>query len=133
MEKRNWREAKLPQWVKDSIVDETDALELITALAWPTEAKPTPLFWGVGYGQVAGKPESGKFWAPQGGSFEPVELEISMESGSARIVNRSANSQIYSQRFFRTKHEAELANLWSKCEEFAKDLRKIRRRLKDNG
>ena len=59
---RNWRDAKIPQWVKDSIATEMAQWELTAALSWPTEPKPQPLpfHWG-GYDRLHGEALSERF------------------------------------------------------------------------
>ena len=56
-DQRNWRDAKIPQWVKDAVNAESKALRLTAALAWPQEARPTPLpfRWGD-YDTLKGTP-----------------------------------------------------------------------------
>ena len=66
-EPKNWRDAKMPQWVRDAIDDERSQQALFAALAWPRESRPTPLpfQWG-GYDMLKGAPSEGLFWRAEG-------------------------------------------------------------------
>jgi hypothetical protein len=57
---RDWRDAKIPQWVKDAVADEMKAVEMRAALSWPTEGKPQPApFRWLGYDRETGEPVEG--------------------------------------------------------------------------
>ena len=127
-EKRNWRDAKIPQWVKDSIAEEIDQWELTAALSWPTEPKPQPVFWGAGYGQVGGTPEAGEFWRKRG-SWEPEKVTVTLASTRPKVIG-SDGSISTGEVFFRSKEDAHLHTLWEQCEAYAKELVKLRRRLR---
>lgn len=127
-EKRNWRDAKIPQWVKDSVQADLEAYEVTAALSWPTEPKPQPVFWGSGYGQVRGTPEEGTFWR-QHGAWDPVQVSVMM--GATRpIIDGSKESIRTGEMFFRSEHDARLYVLWDRCEQYAKELAKLRWRLR---
>lgn len=129
-EERNWRDAKMPQWVKESIAAEMKASELTAALSWPTEIKPQPVFWGTGYGQVGGSPESGDFYMPIGGG-DCQAVTVKCTTYSVKIVaERGSESITQFQSFFRTEHDARLFALWERCENAAKDLAKMRSAMK---
>lgn len=135
-EERNWREAKIPQWVKDSIEKEAMSWQLTAALSWPTEAKPAPLpfRWGA-YDYLLGEAREGVFWSP----CDAYPIHIKSNDGkhgetwqkwafSRDGENWSTN--IRRGPLFETEHDARLYALWEKCEEFAKVLMHMRGEVK---
>jgi len=132
MEERTWRDAKLPQWVKDSMQAETQAWELTAALSWPTEAKPNPVsFWWGDYDRLEGQPQEGVFWSPL--TSEAVHIKRnaghgdSWKSWAFSRNGKDWSTSVHRGPLFDNEHDARLYALWLKCEEFASKLMKLRR------
>lgn len=138
---RNWRDAKIPQWVKDSIAEEIAQWELTAALSWPTEPKPEPLpfHWG-GYDRLHGEAQSGTFWkAHWGGEQGSVtKVHIKRNEGEAEPKWQSWifssdgekwSTSVVRGTLFPSEHEACLWLLWEACEAYAKKLTSLRRRM----
>ena len=133
-EERTWRDAKIPQWVKDSIEAETLAQRLHAALSWPTEAKPTPLPFGwASYDRQYGDPVSGIYWDDRAS-----ELHIKENDGSGGIgwqkwlFSRDGNrwsTSICRGPLFTSQRDAYLHMLWVECERSANVLMNIRDNL----
>ena len=133
---RTWRDAKLPQWVNDSILSDMREWELTAALAWPTEAKPAPLpfQWGD-YDRCYGEPREGVFWSPGGGS--PIHIKQNAgkhgekwKSWAFSYDGEKWGTTIKRGPLFDNEHDARLYALWCKCEEFAEVLLRMRRNMK---
>jgi hypothetical protein len=131
-DQRNWRDAKLPQWVKDSIEAETRALRLTAALAWPKEAKPEPLpfQWG-GYDRLIGDPVPGKYWRPGNAAHPGCEVQIRKRGADDPEWKPwmfkggdigAWSSNVIRGPLFATEREAKIYRLWLICEECAEKL-----------
>ena len=128
-DQRNWRDAKIPQWVKDAVNAESKALRLTAALAWPQEARPTPLpfRWGD-YDTLKGTPSEGVFWGTDG----IVHIRKSSDPRSSWQFSRDGerwSSQKQRGPIFLTKRDATLNKLWDACETYASNLDAIRVKL----
>lgn len=137
MEDRNWRDAKLPQWVKDSIAAELRANQLTAALSWPTEAKPEPLpfRWGD-YDRLIGEPRDGMFWSVAHG-VEPVHIKANRgqhgqtwKDWAFSDDGEQWHTTVRRGPLFETERDARLYHLWSECEAAAKKLLKLRAKMK---
>lgn len=142
---RNWRDAKLPSWVKESIAEDMQQMALKAALAWPTEAKPEPLpfQWGD-YDLTTGNPIPGSYWVVSiGKHVEAFDLAISadlQDDDKSKLIKRNKwafrskeigkwSSCVIRGPLFASEHEARLYRLWLLCEEAAKTLKKARENL----
>lgn len=137
MENRNWRDAKIPNWVKDSIADEFAALKLTAALAWPTQAKPEPVpfRWGE-YDRVIGEPHPGTYWQARwnsyGGSVDKVRIKKndgsrpSWKAWAFSGDGENWHTSIPRGHLFATEDDARLSPLWLACEDCAQKLMKLR-------
>jgi len=131
-EQRNWRDAKIPQWIKDDVNAESQALRLTAALAWPKEARPTPapFQWG-GYDNLKGVPSEGVFWGDDG----VVHIRKgTREKGSYSDWQFSRDGERWADHktrgpLFLTERDATLNKLWDACEECAGKLAAIRAKL----
>lgn len=132
-EERTWRDAKVPQWAKDSIADELRAHQLTAALAWPTEAKPEPLpfQWG-GYDRLIGEPREGSFWRIDGRYVGAVHIRKTngWRSWEFSSDGREWSTSVRRGPLFESEHEACLYQLWCECERFAGELLALRGRMK---
>lgn len=149
-EHRNWRDAKIPQWVKDSILAESAAMELSAALSWPTEAKPKPLpfQWGE-YDRVIGKPSPGRYWSISGPNYIvafDLDLAANVEGDEKtnltrwktwafRDLTRSSSpmwaSTVILGPLFASERDARLYALWLECEASAHKLMNMKRKLSE--
>jgi hypothetical protein len=140
MDDRNWREAKLPKWVQDSIEAEMRQTALTAALSWPSEAKPEPLpFRWVEYDMLRGPATEGVFWAEDARKLEirkrdnvPPEMIRLGDMGYGEWVFRVGDApqfvgQIVRGYLFASEHEARLWRIWKACEKFAAELLALRR------
>ena len=140
---RDWREAKIPQWVKDGIDADLAQYRLTVALSWPTEAKPEPLpfEWG-GYDHLQGVPVPGRYWAASQHEFSrgfdlqsiknlDVDFGVHKWKGWAfrRIGESDWQTSPYRGPLFATERDANLYALWLACEEYAKKLAQLRSRI----
>lgn len=131
---RNWRDAKIPQWAKDSVQHEIDAYRLTAALSWPREAKPEPLpfQWGE-YDRFTGDPVPGTYWtgriSPNGG--EVVRVRIKLNNGEHHPAWKlwafstdggRWTSDVTRGPLFKSEAEAMLYVRWTACENFARIL-----------
>ena len=139
-DQRNWRDAKVPQWVKDSIAADLAAYKLTAALSWPTEARPAPLpfQWGP-YDMLSGTMQDGVFWSPNvhGLRFEIRKRENINPDDLGRNV-MPHDKVLFRTEFgkfdrtpmrgplFATRREAQLYQLWTLCDECAKTLMQVR-------
>lgn len=148
MDERNWRDAKIPQWVKDAVAKEQEALEITAALSWPTEAKPAPMpfRWGE-YDSLKGEVQEGIFWICHHSHVQKLEIRFrdNLKEGE---IDRSRYPQYKKVAFkvgddergfttdvqrgpiFATEHDAWIFLLWNKCEEAAKKLMKLREKAR---
>jgi len=140
MDNRNWRDAKIPQWVKDSIAAENRATELRAALSWPTESKPEPLpfRWGD-YDILHGTPREGVFWSTSFDFERPSVSKIHIkENDGGNGYKKWAFSRdgekwgtsVHRGHLFETERAARLWLLWAACENYAAKLVNIRLGLK---
>lgn len=142
-EQRKWRDAKMPQWVKDSIEAEIASRKLTAALSWPTEVKPTPISfsWGA-YDKLTGEPAPGRYYTTTSGTG-PTTFELD-HSKNVQFKNevRSYREWAFNSNdyigwttavvrgpLFDNERDARLYMLWLKCEEFAKALMWLKDRL----
>lgn len=141
-DQRNWREAKMPQWVKDSIAEELKAVQLTSALSWPTEAKPAPMpfQWGD-YDRLYGvTPVPGRYWAVSGNRPEQFDLQMvenlpekdqvgltKWKNWAFKYEGRTTwSTTIIRGPLFDNERNAYLYVLWDTCEDFAKKLMKLK-------
>ena len=132
-EQRTWRDAKMPQWVKDSIAAETLAHRRHAALSWPTEAKPTPLPFGWGdYDRQHGTPVEGIYWDYRVNEIHIKENDGNVEGWKKWVFSRDGvrwTTSVCRGHLFATKRDAYLHMMWCECEKSANVLMKIRERL----
>lgn len=140
MTERNWRDAKIPAWVREAVEAEIKADQKRLALSWPNERKPEPLpFWWGDYDKLTGNPDVGTYYLVQGGGrsthwkkVEIVEAKNLSAADSTRL-NLHAKYAFRSEGFnwssspprgplFATPREAALYVLWERCEAAASDL-----------
>ena len=135
---RDWRDAKIPQWVKDAVLAEIDRTALTAALAWPTEAKPSPMsFKWVDYDAVRGVPVAGRYWTINGWSLEIREKApdekgrniVAWKPWLFRVQGYEWTSDVTRGDLYATEHDAKVAALWSECEIAAKRLLAARKRV----
>lgn len=136
-DERNWREAKIPQWAKDSIAAELTQYQMTAALAWPTEPKPEPLpfRWGD-YDREYGTPIAGTYWNAVWsiGSGRVSKVHLDRNEGKVQRWKYwlfSSDGENWSTSavrgpMFANEHDARLWLLWEACEEFARKLMKLR-------
>lgn len=140
-EERTWRDAKIPQWVKDSILAEQHQWELTAALSWPTEAKPEPLSfrWGE-YDNLRGEPQEGVFYAPFVGgtrvSLETVHIKRNDGAHGQKWKHWAFSSDgenwhttVTRGPLFDNERDARTWMLWNLCEDCAKRLLAARRAI----
>jgi hypothetical protein len=127
-EKRDWRDAKIPQWVKDSIADDLHEWKLTAALAWPKEAKPAPVpfSWGD-YDRPIGSPVAGIYWSANGKARKVEIREKTAEDTGCKPWRfnedgRGWSSNVVHGPLFSSERDATLYLLWSACEECARKL-----------
>lgn len=131
-ETRNWRDAKIPQWVKDSVEKEISESAIISALSWPTESKPIPLpFRWVEYDKLHGEPVAGKYWALEGGRITEFSLRPTEKSWKRWefCQNGQWSTTVQRGELYATKREALLALLWNKSRSFAEQLWKTKKQI----
>jgi len=133
-EERTWRDAKIPQWVKDSIEAETLAHRLHAALSWPTEAKPTPLPFGWGdYDRQQGTPVEGVYWDGRANEVHIKENDGSIGVNWKKwVFSRDGERWITSVsrgHLFASQRDAYLYKLWVECEKSANMLMAIKEKL----
>jgi hypothetical protein len=124
MSKRDWRDAKIPQWVREAVEAEMEANKLKLALAWPDEPRPAPAFV-VDHDRYHA-PESyvgGRFFAPNQGwvALKSTSQVINLERGGAP-------SRPWG-KFFRSERDAVLFEMWRRCDDFAAQLLRMRERV----
>ncbi len=142
---RNWRDAKLPAWIKASIAEDMENMALKAALSWPTEAKPTPLpfQWGY-YDRLIGKPTPGCYWAIRlGNDVLRFDLAFSRDLPASETENLSPlehwafksaennkwSSSVIRGPLFASERDARLYMLWLLCEQSANTLKSAREKL----
>ena len=129
----NWREAKIPQKLKDAVEAEMFENELIIALSWPNEAKPKPVdfHWGE-YDRLEGQVEEGTFYSENGHIIE--KISIRKNTGDDKNYkkwqfsiggSRWTSNTVTRGRLYKKESDAQLALQWSKAREFSKELRQI--------
>lgn len=131
-EERKWRDAKLPQWVRDQI-----EAELVAAsLAWPTEAEPAPMpfKWEPhGYCTNPDHVVPGIYWFDSWRGSDPQRVEIVARGNSSfahKFDGQSSLSQPYVKGpLYASPRDVILARLWRECREAAAKLHNIRRKL----
>jgi len=128
-EQRDWRNARIPQWVMDAVNAESKALHLTAALAWPQEARPRPVpfRWGE-YDSLKGEPSEGLFWGADGA------VHIRKKPDGHSSWQFSSDGKRWSDckvrgPLFRTERDARLNKLWDYCKECARTLAEIRAKL----
>ncbi len=136
MEDRNWRDAKIPQWVKDSVQAEIGQTALTAALSWPTEARPAPVsFMWVDYDNLRGEPVPGRYWTKNGKSLD-IRKKTADDTGPRitkwktwvfRCEGYDWSTDVQRGSLYKTQHEAKLARLWDECEAAAKGLMATRK------
>ena len=128
---RNWRDAKLPQWVRDQI----DAELVAALLSWPTEAEPEPMpFQWKEHGFCAGQEhvKPGVYWFDSWRGADPHKVEIvAVRHGfDHKFDGRSDMSAPYVRApLYASPRDVILARLWRECREAAKKLHAIRSKL----
>ena len=129
---RDWRKAKIPQWVKDAVTDESNALRLTAALTWPQEARPTPVpfHWG-GYDALSGEPYEGLFWNSDGAVH--IRKSLPEQRAYSRWQFSSDGKRWADTKrrgpLFLTERDAKLNNLWDACTRCAGQLAVLRSKL----
>lgn len=136
---RNWREAKIPQWVKDAVADEIKVVKLRAALSWPAEARPQPVpFKWVEYDKLIGEPVEGFYYQPGGRALhirKKREDEREMHGNlywKTWLFSDDGNrwmTSVTRGNLYATYREGVLAGLWAECDAAAARLMEIRRRL----
>jgi len=132
-EAKTWRDAKLPQWVKDSIEADREALALSAALAWPNEPSPEPMpfQWGD-YDRMTGTPVVGEYWRVYGGAPERCiirETNVHWKKWEFSSSGENWTTHVPRGPLFQTKRDAWLYALWNECNAAAIKLMKIRGKL----
>ena len=133
---KDWRAAKIPQWVKDAVQAEIDQLAMTAALSWPTEANPAPMpfQWGD-YDNLRGEPIPGKYWTKNGHILE-IRPKAPTDKGHRitewkswvfRTEGGEWTTDVQRGPLFSTQREAKLARLWDQCEAAAKTLLNTRK------
>ena len=136
---KNWRDAKIPKWVSESVESELRDYRVTASLAWPMEARPTPLpfCWG-GYDRLTGEPQEGVYWGVSAGlSVNRVEIKRNHDKTNYKKwlfkesdrISAEFSTSVYRGRFFATEREARLFVLWVYCERYAKSLADLRSKL----
>lgn len=131
---KNWRDAKIPQWVRESIESDLLDSQIKAALAWPTEAEPTPVpfSWGD-YDMLTGDPVEGVYYDDR--YAEPVHIRKVRDEDRASkryVFSRDGlvfNRQVVRGALYNTKREALLAILWRECREASRKLNDIRQKV----
>ena len=136
---KNWRDAKIPKWVSESVESELRDYRVTASLAWPMEAKPTPLpFWWGDYDRLTGEPQEGVYWGVSAGHFvNRVEIKKNQDKTTRKKwlfkasdrINAEFSTSVYRGRFFATEREARLFVLWAYCQSYAKTLADLRSKL----
>ena len=131
-DERKWRDAKIPQWVKDAVELEIARVALHGALSWPTEPRPTPLpfSWGD-YDNLRGTPVAGAFFHALLGYAGRVHIRPNEGKSSWKKWEFSTDGVRWSdsvQRgpLFAAERDARLYLLWDKCEAAAGNLLEAR-------
>lgn len=124
MDKRDWRDAKIPQWVKDAVEAEMKADKLKLALAWPDEPRPVPAF----------NVTSENAFAPEtfvGGVFySPYQGWVTLKSTSRTVKLEWGKEECRAWGYyFHNRRDAKLDLLWSRCDRFAQELASIRHEI----
>lgn len=130
---RHWSEAKIPNWVQDSIERDLREQKLTAALSWPTQSKPEPLpfRWGD-YDKVVGEPQEGVFWFVMGGDDPYPEKKYvrktpkgdtsTWKSWQFSPDGKRFSASVPRGPIFGCEYEAYLYCLWMRCEKAARDL-----------
>lgn len=136
---KNWRDAKIPQWVRESIENDMREGQLKAALAWPTEAEPTPVpfSWG-GYDILTGEPVEGVYYDDRYAEevhirkARPEDRTSEHRMWKKWVFSRDGlvfDRQVVRGALYNTKREALLAILWRECREAANGLHDVRQKL----
>lgn len=139
-DERNWRDAKIPNWVKDAVERELYEWKITAALSWPQEVEPEPLpfKWGE-YDRQIGEPREGVFWRVwpanyhSNGSVEKVHIRLTPEgSDTWKRWQFSSDGLEWSATVTRgplysSERDARLALVWSACRASAEKLARVRR------
>lgn len=131
---KNWRDAKIPQWVRESIESDLLDSQIKAALAWPTEAEPTPVpfSWGE-YDLLSGDPVEGVYFDNR--YAEPVYIRKAREGDKIHkpyVFSRDGlvfNRQVVRGPLYNTKREALIAILWRECREASRKLNDARQKI----
>ena len=133
-EERTWRDAKIPQWVKDSIESEALAHRRRAALSWPTDAKPKHIpFWWGGYDQQHGDPVAGIYWDSRANEVRIKENDGTIGARWKKWAFSRDGSRwvtdIPRGPLFGSQRDAYLHMLWVECEKYADALMQIKEKL----
>lgn len=110
------RESKLPKWAQDIIADERRR----SALAWPTQARPTPV-WAPGTNVYAPAIMEGEtVWQAIPTRTSPQKATV--KGRHVRTNDRASGSRPEHGRFFATESDALLDMWWSKAEAAADSI-----------
>jgi hypothetical protein len=142
MMEKNWREAKIPKWVSESIDLELENYKRTAALSWPNEPKPEPEpFRWADYDCLTGTPSEGVFWGIEGFTNpRVVRIEVKKRTDKDKIYGykpwlfkRSGSSEftesVYRGPLFSYSRDAHLYALWVRCEVVADELSAMRSNL----
>ena len=116
------REDKLPKWAQELLADERRR----AALAWPTEARPEPL-WTPGVNVYAPREMDGRtVWNAKEHLPAPLAHQVSGGFVHCGEPKSGFGFRPESSRYFATEREAALDMWWSRAEEAASRLYAIR-------
>ena len=138
-DQKKWRDAKMPQWVKDAIDEEMKAIAIHGALSWPTEEKPEPLpFYWTAYDRLEGSPIEGSYWTLAYSAYaRPLHIRKRQEgdNGMKHKTWSFSNdgvkwsTDVQHGPIFSTKRDAVLYRIWELCEKAASELYQAKRFL----
>lgn len=135
-EERNWREAKIPNWVKDAMLAETANMRKTIALSWPQEPEPepAPFQWGE-YDRLLGEAVAGVYWKVGHRHVEKTEIAKNDQATPKwkqwmfKYSDGDWTTSVPRGALYLSERDARLAVLWKECNDCAERLMKARKGL----
>lgn len=131
-DEKNWRDAKIPHWVRDSFEAELRDAKLKAALAWPDFEMPEPVDFRWGQQDIlTGDVEEGVFWHPGYQGVSKVEIRRADRTQTHKPYHFKRDGWRWSDSpvqgpLYRSKADALKRSLWDECRACAKKLADLR-------
>lgn len=130
MTDKHWTDAKIPNWVTESINEDLQSYQITAALSWPTETnpEPAPFMWGE-YDCLYGEPSPGVYWSVQSDRIQETQIREAQTGTWKKWEFKTSHdwtTSVPRGKLYHSERDAFLAALWIACADAAQNLAKLR-------